>query len=467
MEKKHMKTPKIFLILICTLLPHIVFAQGYTWQALSVNDAMQSVRAFEGNSNLALTVLYSPTLANVQPGIETPYRFQSNRYEYRICAFCSTSFSRDDITFTSNKDIFYGQTYDNDALATKSMSQSSAQAIATAFMQSHYPNSSVLTLLTVKPHIAFKASGPQSDFIDTYEFDFDQDCGNGVLGPSNCSIEVDTVNGQIVSYGANYFPVLISTVPALTQNYVMATAMNMMQIQNGQPGTVDGLAVSFPDAFGVEHLVYDLTFSGIGPAFGSTLPYDEDHIFYLPPNTSTIYPQADQDYSAFIDANSGRVIHWSIFLSGDNKKKSQAKYDNLIRSLRNTIEKRTTTAKPLCFQWSHTVAMLNYPPYLVGKKPYMCLTYLSYGVSGVKITITQAKQVAVASLERQVSLSLNSQSYQVNSQPKKMSSKPIILNGRCYVPMDVMQTVLGGKWSYEAKAQTVRYDPPQIKQAYR
>lgn len=62
-------------------------------------------------------------------------------------------------------------------------------------------------------------------------------------------------------------------------------------------------------------------------------------------------------------------------------------------------------------------------------------------------------------------LHLNNQTYQVNGKIKQMSSKPVVINGRCYVPLDVMQAVLGGKWSCEAKAQTVRYDPPQVKQA--
>ena len=121
--------------------------------------------------------------------------------------------------------------------------------------------------------------------------------------------------------------------------------------------------------------------------------------------------------------------------------------------------------KPLKFRWTGDETQISYPPHLVHQAPYMATAYLGYGVPGVKITMTQGKQVVISGPGRQVSLRLSSRTYQVNGQTKQMSAKPVLVNGRCYVPLDVMQAVLGGKWHYEAKTQTVRYDPPQVKQA--
>jgi saccharopine dehydrogenase-like NADP-dependent oxidoreductase len=47
-----------------------------------------------------------------------------------------------------------------------------------------------------------------------------------------------------------------------------------------------------------------------------------------------------------------------------------------------------------------------------------------------------------------------------------MSAKPVLVNGQCYVPLDVMKAVLPYPVSYEAKRQRVRFDPPQKKVAH-
>lgn len=66
---------------------------------------------------------------------------------------------------------------------------------------------------------------------------------------------------------------------------------------------------------------------------------------------------------------------------------------------------------------------------------------------------------------RNINFALGGQSYTTDSQTKRMSAKSVVIKGRCYVPLDVMQTLLGGKRSNEAKTQTVRHDPPPKKVA--
>ena len=102
---------------------------------------------------------------------------------------------------------------------------------------------------------------------------------------------------------------------------------------------------------------------------------------------------------------------------------------------------------------------LNCAPLLIGKQAYVDATYLCYGLPSAKMIIKASKQIAIEGKKRQISFGVNSQIYQVNGKTKQMSAKPVLVNGRCYVPLDVMQTVLGGQWSYDKQTQTVRYDP--------
>ncbi|MDQ2799509.1 MAG: copper amine oxidase N-terminal domain-containing protein, partial [Armatimonadota bacterium] len=68
---------------------------------------------------------------------------------------------------------------------------------------------------------------------------------------------------------------------------------------------------------------------------------------------------------------------------------------------------------------------------------------------------------------REVALTLNARTYQVNGQTRTMSAKPMLVNGRCYVPLDVVQAVLPGTFRYEPKTRTVRFDPPAPKSAHK
>ena len=460
-----MKSLKLFFVLICVLLPQIAMGQGYVWHPISADNAVQIVQTFENNSTLGLTILYSPNMTNAQPSAETYYRIQSSRYEYMVGAFCSSSFSKSDILFYTDPASFYGQAYDNDTLAAQAMSQSSARAIASAFMQAHYPNPSILTNMTVIPHIASKSSGTQIDFINAYEFDFGQDCGNGVFGPSDCSVEVDTVKGQIVSYGGHYFPALISSVPTLTPDQAMASAMNGMQIQNGLPGTVDGIDMSFPDAFGNEQLIYSLNFTGMGPAPGSTPLYDD--IFFVPPSGQVTYSQSPENYVLIVDANSGNVINWGTTLSASQSSGIKSAYRAQINSIRKLRHQGSHSIKQVNFLWAGQKANLSFPAILRKSATFFCADYLCYNLPEAKIASTKGKQLTITTPTRSIALNFDSLSYQANGQIRRMSSKPVLVSGHWYVPLDVMNAVLPGKFTYDANMQTVRYDPPPKKTAQR
>jgi hypothetical protein len=122
--------------------------------------------------------------------------------------------------------------------------------------------------------------------------------------------------------------------------------------------------------------------------------------------------------------------------------------------------------KPLLFAWSGLTINLSYPPLLANKKPYVYAGYLCSGIPGAKVQKLAAGRLAILGHNRQVVIDPHSRTYQINGKPRQMSAKPVLVNGQCYVPLDVMKAVLPYPVSYEAKRQRVRFDPPQKKVAH-
>ncbi len=430
-------------------------AQSYVWQTLSPSNAIQEVQAFEGNANLAVTVMslspdvYPLTIsvtqtpaANAIPAPNIGYSLTSGHYDYRVCAFSHDMFSRSDNIFYMNKSLFYGQPYDTNVLAPLAMSQSAAKTIAQAYMTAHFPHPELLTQVTLGSTAGFKKNPTDADFIEVYKFNFYQQSSNGVVGPADCRIDVDTVKGQIVHYFACSFPLLISSVPSLTRNQATASAMNALNVAQGVPAASTGIDIGWPDAFGNETVLYYVNFSGIPLPAGQTDPTGN----YA------------QNYTATVDGFTGKVVSFSSLMSiGSSIKKTPSSAFNALRArMKSTNGKSPQEIK--CF-WAGKEVKLNHPTYVISGQPYLHASYLCYGLSDAKLNVGKDSQAGVTSTKRQISFSPNSYSYIFNGKCYRLTVKPISLNGQCYVPLDVMQTVFGGQWSYNKQTQTVHYDP--------
>ena len=123
--------------------------------------------------------------------------------------------------------------------------------------------------------------------------------------------------------------------------------------------------------------------------------------------------------------------------------------------------------KPLLFAWSGQNISLNYPPLLVNRQPYAYVGYLCSGIPGARVQRLAAGWIAIEGHGKQVVIDPHSLIYQFNGKTHKMSAKSVLVNGRWYVPLDVMKAVLPYPVSYEAQAQRIRFDPPQVKRASR
>ena len=297
-------------VVIFLLLCPFAFAQSYQWQPLSPNDAIQAVRAFENNPNLAVTVTWQPPQPLSSPDPQSGYKLTAGRYEYMVCAYTPKLIFRDDALFLRAQDQFYGQTPDPNVLAPQAMSENAALAIAQAFMTAHYPAPQIITKFLASSQLAGKSYLTDADFIESYNFTFWQDCGGGTVGPSFCDIEVDTIKGMVVSYAGSYFPVLISPVPSLTKDQAMAALLNQLQVPDGVPEHVSGPCVTKPDAFGAQQLVYTLRFGGTVPT--GVAGYAE--------------------YSADVDANTGALISLDELLGLSDKPAHRSPKFEALRS---------------------------------------------------------------------------------------------------------------------------------------
>lgn len=445
---------KHFILLVlcymgCSLLLTNASAQSYIWHSLSTDDAIQAIHDFEGNPTLAVTVTKMPLSNNGGPASWISYTLTAGRYEYDICAYSLDMFIRDDETFITNESEFYGQTYDPYSLSQQVMSQDAALSIARMFMQAHFPHTELLNMMLVHPEMGRKLNYSDPSFIKDYAFAFYQKDSNGAIGPNFCHISVDSVKGQVVHYAASSFPLLINTTPSMTIEQATASAMNAMNIVDGtpEPRLADGLSVSKPDAFGNESLIYFVTFSGI----------------QLPPGVTDTTGYYREKYVVSIDALTGQVLTSSVLMKIQAKTNVSA--SPAFEALRIRLAKAHNLAPSLLkFTWVNKETNLNYPLILVETVPYVCAAYLCYGASRAKMTGT-GKQVRITGGGRDVSLSMNARTYQVNGQTRTASAKPMLVNGRCYVPLDVVQAVLPGTFRFEPKTRTVRFDPPAPKQA--
>lgn len=288
-------------------------AAPYKWKVLTAADAVQRVRAFEGNPELSVTVVREPPLNKEGPVPHLFFELSAGRYSYHVGRYTADAFMRRN-TIYGNKAAYYGPDNALKARRKKIITQAQALRIARKYLQKHYPAPGVLNKLEAKAYPAKSDDGVDDlGFVESYDFMLSQDCGKGVIGPSSCHLRVDTTKREVVLYRATFFPLLISILPKLTSEQATEAAMKALFILEGRPGPVKRIGVTKPDYKGVEHLVYAVTFVGRGPDTGgetSPLTGMERPLQTRPAR----YTRYKEKYMALVDANSGRLLGWDTLL---------------------------------------------------------------------------------------------------------------------------------------------------------
>ncbi len=422
------------------------FAQGYTWQPLTPADAIQAVRDFEGDANLPVTIqpyipprpdnrhLFSPAYDH----LSDVYKLRAGNYEYRVNTHSRNMVQRRDVTFALDKNTFYGQPYDPSVLKQQAMSQDEAQLIAKDYMLAHFPHPEALSKLTVS-----KMWNSDREWDATYAFIYSQVCDNGVHGPSQCQVTVDTVMGKVMYYGGFYFPVLASTIPRLSGDQAMACAIQSLIFSDGQPGVIQAMSILRPDVMGLERLVYHLTFAGRGP---------ENRVG---PTGPTEYVES---YTGIVDASTGELIEWGMIMSlPDGSEKSKRLSARGIKRI-VPVKHLLTEYKPLDVVFANQPTALSYPVRLVDGQPYLYVGYLCYGAKDVKLRYNGRDDISIVSPERAARFSLHKAEYTLSGKTRALPAKPVIVEDRCYVPLQAAQDTMPFRIVYDDAKKQVRFD---------
>lgn len=114
--------------------------------------------------------------------------------------------------------------------------------------------------------------------------------------------------------------------------------------------------------------------------------------------------------------------------------------------------------------WAGEVIKLNYPPVLVGSRPYMYVGYTGVATRQSRVMVSKGngKQVTVVSRERQVCVHYGSSDFSLNGKMHRMSGKPMLIGHACYVPLEVVQASVPIPVHYDAKSKRVNFDPPRL-----
>jgi hypothetical protein len=232
--------------------------------------------------------------------------------------------------------------------------------------------------------------------------------------------------------------------PLLSANQAMAAAFTNMQVMSGQPLQVNGLKISLPDPFGVEVLTYSLTFMGILPGtVGST------------------------EYSVTVDANTGNTLGSGI-ITGITPAKRSPLFDHFVSpkkvNLKKQSELQTQMLGVVKDRWR---TRMIYSPLLVGGRPYLYVGYLGYGSHKKHIKYHASnKTVIFAGQDQTATFQVAAKRYTRNGQERQLTSPPLLVNNRCYVPLEVARGMMPFSVRYDAKACLVHFDSlPTVTQA--
>jgi len=301
---------------------------------------------------------------------------------------------------------------------------------AVEYMRSYYPDPARLNKIELQKTGGWSDGKGGPVFVQTYTYRFTQEMPNGAQGPSSCSVNIETLDGSVSYYAAWTQPVLISPIPALSRDQAMAVATQTLAT-SAEPIQVDRLFFIGPDAFGLQRLCYALRFVG------------ELKTGRSGPGT----------YGVGIDANSGEVLSLDLITGLATKSAGPPKPVIHAAASERILEKRLT------LQWGGRTLATQYPPLNMHDRPYLCADYLLMGRPDRKLQRGQ-QQLTFADAAHVWTMQIGKREYICDGKPRKMSAPPLLINGKYYVPLDILTEVTGYKAQYQAKTKTVCVELP-------
>jgi len=383
----------------------------YVWQYVTREQAIQKVREIVGDDAAPVEVQYIAP-PSLRLGVEALHRLRCNNREFSICAFNINHWRWTWYYFLDES--FYDEPFSEEMLRRRAtLSEQEAVAIASSYMQTHYPLPELLN------HIEVRSGGGIGRIPAEYTVYFWQRLPNGVYGPSWCRVDVDRVYGRVTGAGCVYYPLLVSTIPVLTPEQAFAAAAQQLGLVNAEAGVVDRLFVMYPDPFGWQTLVYRLTVYGDRPG----------HVWL--------------GYGCAVDAFTGTLLGWST-LQGSTQQKE--------KPIRNTAAPRE---RPVKVDWDGRPVHLNRPALDIGGDAYFWVGYLMAGGERGGLRWYRNGECIVVTRRGEVRLQARQSRYSIVGRQMQASKAPQLIRGRLYVPIEMMRQVLGADIRYDRAKQCV------------
>lgn len=448
-------------LLIASLLLSFCFRSAYAGlipydpahmhYEVTPDQAVASVQAWSGNTSISLTLSGIYSLVGFPAKDEYIYRSLDHQ-TFRVR--CHTGL----LWRWTNK-----VQYDSYQASLKQhqqteLSQSQLERSALAFAKGHYPN--------------FVPLNMQELTYNDGQVIFCSQTATGAWFKGNvCLVELNNFTGEALGYTAETATsgVTIPTSANLSASQAETNALNWLlgPMQPGDPilsafTTQPSELAVVADDLGQQRLLWMIY------AAKSTTRVNYTYSLWVQNNYDLAY-----SCEVGIDANTGEVVSCLDWLGGKKPEPSHSlTWQSRSKSIKRSAENGSVTAQEmgqdqkafqqLKFQIRGEDTSLMFPPLQILGHPYFYVSYLRHNTPVRKFRSGDETFLATDP-RRELISQPHHRTYQINGQTRRMSAKPVLFNGRCYVPLDVVQAVLGGKWSYDAKAQTVRYDPLPVK----
>lgn len=392
-----------FVVALCVLCWWGTVASAqYVWQYVTPEQAVQKVREILGEGSNAPIEIKHMAPPSARPGIDVLHMLECNQRRFLICAFNINHWSW---TWNYSSQEFYDEPLSEQMLLRRAIGEEQALTIARSYMQTHHPCPELLN------HVEVRKSGWFGNAPEKYTVHFWQRFSNRVYGPSRCTVDVDVVYGRITGASCIHYPVLVSVNPALDSEQAFAAAAQQLQLPNPEAGSLFGLRITPPDPFGWETLAYELTIYGL----------DEEH--------------ERLGYACLVDAFTGALL-WLDILMGSSSGKTRP-----IRA------QTPMPGKSLQVEWDGQKLRLNRPAIDIGGQAYLWAGYLADRGEPGRLRWDQSGRLFITG--RGVMLQKDSSEYQMRGKTFRTSAPIRVLGGRLYVPLDIVEQILGARVHYD------------------
>lgn len=396
------------------LVQHLRAQQIPLWHDITLDEAMQLIQEFENDPNLGLTLKESPAESNVWQ-----YVILSPEKEYRVPLE-----SRPRIAWWKRVKTWqtYSSTMDPETQVALEMSLEDLRQIARSYMQAHYPQPQRLNRERYFYDRFGKttADGRSIEVRYAVTFIFEEQLPSGANTAADCWVTVNTVYGQVDGYSHYAPPLFDNGVPSLTPQQALQCVQNVPGFVEVVPGEVMELRLQGPDDFGFHELIYLVKF------------------YARREGSSFLNP-----YITSVNARTGEVTLPPTPITGEPYHQKEPR--------RTVVKQRAPAASAYArlklYLNGREVGILR-PPMLIEGKPYLYVAVLQYGKRKTRI-VPSPDEVRLFSEGRELVFRRGKAVYTDNGKSFRMSAPARWVNGRCYVPIEVAQRVIGLPVRYE------------------